>query len=196
MGLTLYGHPGTRSPLCNWAASELGLSLEAGDLSRNPHPFGQIPCLTDDDNVVVFESGAILIYLLEKQSPRTLSTAEHASILSWITWANASLDKICFLETPDGKVYDTGFKMQSNKRLARLNELLTQQKSLVPSAGFSLADVAVASYLLYVVQFFPSVDLSPWPAMKAYMKVCASRQGYQEAFGSAVQAKMVEVLSK
>ena len=57
MALTLYGSPGSRSPLCNWAALELNLPLEAGDLSRNPHPFGQIPCLTDDNDVLVFESG-------------------------------------------------------------------------------------------------------------------------------------------
>ena len=43
MALTLYGSPGSRSPLCNWAALELKLPLEAGDLSKNPHPFGQIP---------------------------------------------------------------------------------------------------------------------------------------------------------
>jgi glutathione S-transferase len=73
--------------------------------------------LTDDDDVVVFESVAILMYLLEKQSPKTLAPAEHAAILSWITWANASLDKICFLETPDGKVYDTNFKCKETSDL-------------------------------------------------------------------------------
>jgi hypothetical protein len=26
-------------------------------------------------------------------------------VTSWISWANASLDPICFLETPDGKVW-------------------------------------------------------------------------------------------
>lgn len=43
MALTLYGSPGSRSPLCGWAALELKLPLQAGDLSKNPHPFGQIP---------------------------------------------------------------------------------------------------------------------------------------------------------
>jgi glutathione S-transferase len=105
MALTLYGSPGSRSPLCNWAALELKIPLQAGDLSRNPHPFGQIPCLTDDNDVLVFESGAILNYLQSKADKKGINDdARSASIASWIAWANASLDPICFLETPDGKV--------------------------------------------------------------------------------------------
>lgn len=105
MGLTLYGSRGSRSPLCDWAANELGLSLEAGDLSKNPHPFGQIPCLTDDGGVLVFESGAILNYLQSKADDKGMhGDARSAAVASWIAWANASLDPICFLETPEGKV--------------------------------------------------------------------------------------------
>mmetsp|Transcript_16004 Transcript_16004/g.22927 ORF Transcript_16004/g.22927 Transcript_16004/m.22927 type:complete len:80 (+) Transcript_16004:526-765(+) len=78
-----------------------------GDLSKNPHPFRQIPCLSDENGeVTVFESGAILTYIytvagLEKHND---SNARKGAVLSWITWANASLDPICFLETPEGKV--------------------------------------------------------------------------------------------
>ena len=195
--LTLYGHPGTRSPLVNWACHELGVDLTMGDLQKNPHPFGQIPCLTDrrkGEDVAVFESGAILAYLIQNYSQ--YSESDRASILSWIVWANASLDPICFLETPDGKVYDTGLK-QPNNRIDRLERLLLlQQGVLVPNAGFSVADVAVASYLLYVVQFFPKVDLSSrWPTIVNYMKEAASRPAYGESFGQDVQAYLVDKLS-
>jgi glutathione S-transferase len=91
------------SPLVNWAAFELGLELKMGDLSLNPHPFGQIPSLTDDNDVVVFESGAILLYLNGVKEQK-LTKSQEAQVMSWVTWANASLDPICFLETPDGKV--------------------------------------------------------------------------------------------
>ncbi len=104
-GITLYGSQGSRSPLVNWGASEVGLDLTMGDLSKNPHPFGQIPCLTDDDNVLVFESGAILQYLYSKAAESNGdSESRKAAIASWISWANASLDPICFIETPEGKV--------------------------------------------------------------------------------------------
>ncbi|KAL7572590.1 hypothetical protein ACA910_000405 [Epithemia clementina (nom. ined.)] len=198
--LTLYGHPGTRSPLVNWACYELGINtLKMGDLNSNPHPFGLIPCLTDKvdgDEVVVFESGAILAYLIENYSSDTLSAADRAAILSWIVWANASLDPICFLETPDGKVYDTGLK-QPNKLMDRLERLLQERNGvLVPSVGFSVADVAVVSYLLYVVQFFPQVNLSTrWPRVVEYMKDAASRPAYARAYGEDLQARLVSKLS-
>ena len=105
-GLTLYGSQGSRSPLVNWGASEVGVSITMGNLQNNPHPFGQIPCLTDDDDVLVFESGAILQYVYSKAAETNGdSPARKAAITSWISWANASLDPICFLETPEGKVY-------------------------------------------------------------------------------------------
>lgn len=190
-GLTLYGHPGTRSPLVNWGAYEVGLDLTMGDLSKNPHPFGQIPCLTDDDDVLVFESGAILHYLHD-QTKEKLTKSQAAAVTSWITWANASLDPICFLETPEGKVYDTGLK-KPNKRIDQLDKLLAKQKFLTGD-DFTLADVAVSSYLLYVLQFFPGVDICRWPNMKQYMITTCGRPSYAKAFGENVQGFLLEQL--
>jgi len=186
MQLTLYGSQGSRSPLVNWAAYEVGAELTMGDLSKNPHPFGQIPCLTDGENndVLVFESGAILQHIYSNSDTGD-SDIRKAAIVSWISWANASLDPICFLETPDGKVYDTGLK-KPNRRIDTLDQILSDQEYLLPS-GFSLADVAVASYLLYVPLFFGDIDLSRWPNIVRYMKRCVERPFYGQAFGSQVQ---------
>jgi len=75
-----------------------------GDLRKNPHPFGQIPCLHDKDSeAVVFESGAILLYLQTTAFPK-INNKKLGEIFSWVTWANASLDPVCFIETPEGKV--------------------------------------------------------------------------------------------
>lgn len=167
----------------------------AKDLSKNPHPFGQIPCLTDDDDVVVFESGAILNYLQSKADKKGMAgNARSAEVASWISWANASLDPICFLETPEGKVYDTGLK-SPNKRIEKLNKILSDSTYLV-QGEFSLADVAVASYLLYVVQFFPDVNLhSKWPDVVRFMKDCAGREGYEKAYGSNTQGYLLGKLN-
>ena len=190
-GLTLYGSQGSRSPLCNWGAYELGVDISMGDLAVNPHPFGQIPCLVDEDtgDAVVFESGAILSYLYLNADTGD-DKKRTASILSWIAWANASLDPVCFLETPQGKVYDTGLK-QPNKRIDRLDAILADREVLV-DGGFSIADVAIASYLLYVPQFFQGIDLSRWPNVVRYMRDCASRDAYGKAFGPQVQQALVQ----
>lgn len=191
LAVTIYGHPGSRSPLVNWACIELDVDFSMGDLGNNPHPFGQIPCLTDEDqDVVVFESGAILQYLLRYYAVH--SAQKNGAIMSWIAWANASLDPICFLETPEGKVYDTGLK-QPNRKINKLEELLSTNDYLVDD--FSLADVAVSSYLLYVVLFFPDIDLSRWPNVVKYMLRCADRDAYRKAFGPETQTALISRLN-
>jgi glutathione S-transferase len=167
-----------------------------GDLSKNPHPFGQLPCVTDSDGVLLFESGAILQYLNFEYAK--LPKAQLAAVISWITWANASLDPICFLETPEGKVYDTGLR-KKNKRIDRLETILEKQDYLVKDVGFSLADVAVGAYLLYVVQFFPdcgSTIPSLYPNVASYMLRLARRDAYGKAFSDRTQQFVLQNLSE
>lgn len=97
----LWGSRGSRSPLVDWWLHELGVEWDAPS-AGNPNPFGKIPCLRDGENVL-FESGAILLYLAGKYG-RLESSKEMADAYKWVTWANASLDPICFVETPTGQV--------------------------------------------------------------------------------------------
>jgi len=91
--------------------------------------------------------------------------------------------------------YDTGLR-NPNRRIDTLNTLLSQSPYLV-QGKFSLADVAVASYLLYVIQFFPDVELyQRWPHVVRYMRECAGREGYGQAFGGRVQGFCLERLDK
>ena len=49
----------------NWYLFEIDAPFQMAPLERNPHPFGQIPCLKDGATEV-FESGAILLYLASR----------------------------------------------------------------------------------------------------------------------------------
>lgn len=73
-----------------------------------------------------------------------------------------------------------------------LEQILSSGEWLVDGT-FSVADVAVGSYLNYVPLFFPQTDLSSRPAIAAYMDRCAARPKFAEAFGdqhaAAVRAK-------
>ena len=65
MGVNLYGSQQTRSPLVNWYLVEKNIPFTQRPPRPNPNIFGQIPCLTDDGGVEVFESGAVLLYLAD-----------------------------------------------------------------------------------------------------------------------------------
>ena len=49
MTVELFGSQGSRSPLVNWYLYELKTPFQMAPRERNPHPFGQIPCLKDGD---------------------------------------------------------------------------------------------------------------------------------------------------
>jgi glutathione S-transferase len=90
--------------------------------------------------------------------------------------------------------YDTGLK-KPNRRIALLDQLLSEQDFLVPGV-FSVADVSVAAYFLYVLQFFPATDLSRWPSVVKYLQTCVSRPAYGQAFGNRVQSSLKGALAE
>jgi GSH-dependent disulfide-bond oxidoreductase len=87
--------PNGRKPAIMLAELGLDYQLKRVDLRQGEqkkskylsiNPNGKIPALTDDE-VVVFESGAILLYLAEKTG-RLLPTSPRAKaeVLSWLFW--------------------------------------------------------------------------------------------------------------
>mmetsp|Transcript_10942 Transcript_10942/g.15754 ORF Transcript_10942/g.15754 Transcript_10942/m.15754 type:complete len:222 (-) Transcript_10942:166-831(-) len=181
--LKLYGSQGSRSPLVSWYLHELELPFDVvGRDNSNPHPFGQIPCLVDNNvGTSVFESGAILIYLAT-QYGTFQNEKERGDTLSWSVWANASLDPVLFKENERGQVIGTGAG-QENRRLRGLDTHLEGKNYLATSDRFTAADVAVGAYLLYVPQFFgPKASFKMYPNIASYMKRCASRDAYRKAY--------------
>lgn len=89
--------------------------------------------------------------------------------------------------------YDTGLK-KPNRRIDTLNSILEDRQFLVGDS-FTVADVAISSYLLYVVQFFPDVDLSRWPHLVKYMEICLSRPAYLKAFGEGTREFLADALA-
>jgi glutathione S-transferase/alpha,alpha-trehalase len=161
-----------------------------GDAS-NPHPFKQVPALVDGDAVEIFESGAILMYLCDKYGGEMYDSAEkRAKFGKWVVFANATLDPILFLENERGGVVDTGARGE-NKRLRALDSILAEREYLVDDV-FSVADVAVGSYLLYVPQFFQDVSFARYPNLARYMGRLAMRDAYAKAFTPRVQAYLVD----
>ena len=176
MGVTLYGAQQTRSPLVNWYLIENKIPYTQKPPRPSNHPFGQSPFLTDDNGVEIFESGAILLYLADKYVSK--DAVERASWSKWVVWANSEFEELCFGPGFSGSLLERTDK----KTLNVLEEHLSKSEWLVNNK-FSVADVAVASYLNYVPLFFPRVDLKKRPNLVKYMLASAERPAFAEAFG-------------
>jgi len=87
-------------------------------------------------------------------------------------------------------VVDTKARDPNNKRLRRLDDVLASRDYLL--GDFSVADVAVGAYLLYVPQFFPDVSFAPYPALARYMGRLALRDAYAKAFGADARRYLVQ----
>jgi len=185
MTVTLHGSPQSRSPLVNWYMIEQKIDFKMANPRPSGHPFGQIPFLTDEDGVEVFESGACLLYLADKY--QSSSAVERASWTKWVMWANSELDGLCFGAIPgDHRVRGESMSKPEVRSVGRLNEILGEREWLVGDS-FSVADVACASYLNYVPIFHRNADLSATPNTAKYMLRCAERPAFAEAFGEGHQ---------
>ena len=99
--LKLYHAPWTRSIRVLWLLEELGLPYELEKREFTPprkpfsqdSPFGKIPVL-DDDGVVIFESGAILEYILERYGEGRLAPPVGSPLrgpfLQWMHFAEGT----------------------------------------------------------------------------------------------------------
>ena len=103
--MKIYYAPNTRAVRIVWLFEELGLPYEIerfklGDVSmRSPdylkvHPMGRVPTLQDGD-VTIFESGAIVQYVLAKYGEGRLvpavSSPEFPAYLQWLHYAEGMI---------------------------------------------------------------------------------------------------------
>ena len=96
----------SRSQRVLWLLEELGLPYDIRKYQRNPqtmlappellevHPLGKSPVVTDDDGVVLAETGAIVETLLERYGRSRLApaagTPEHLRFRYWLHFAEGS----------------------------------------------------------------------------------------------------------
>lgn len=189
----IHGSQQTRSPLINWFLIENNIPYTQRPPRPSNHPFGQVPFLKDGD-VEVFESGAILLYLADAYSKTPSTPSSRASYTKWVVWANSELDNLCF-----GGMRATALDKPNVRGLDVLEKILSDKDWLVNNE-FSVADVAVGSYLNYVPIFFPGCSPTNRPNIVKYMARCASRKPFAEAFGEehaeTVKEKTAQWLQK
>ena len=201
MSLTLYGSRRSRAAIVRWYLEEKGipytlveLDAQAGEHRQEPftriNPFAKMPALVDDGfqlpdgtPLPLFESGAILLHLAEHHGAEITATEPQAAVwrsltAQWILYANATLGPAMLqaANRPEDLL----------RQLTVLDGLLADEASLLPGRQpWGAADCAVQAYLAYLPIFCASVDLSPFPQVRASIAATQARPAYQRASGAA-----------
>ncbi|MFN6562523.1 MAG: glutathione S-transferase family protein [Nostoc sp. ChiSLP01] len=182
--LKLYGGARSRASIVHWYLEELEvpyefvkLDMQAGEHLQPEYlkinPFGKVPGIVDGD-FQLWESGAILLYLMDKYGKAPVSLEERAVIGQWVLFANSTLSTAILVEANRDR--------QIPHLLNTLNEIFTQQSFLLGNE-FTVADVAVGSVLNYIPLIL-KLDFSPYPAVLNYMKLLADRPAFQKTIGA------------
>jgi glutathione S-transferase len=199
--LKLYHSPRTRSVRIYWLLEELGLPYElqvveftppAGKTFAQQTPFGKLPALRDGD-LEMFESGAILEYLLERYGQGRLApapgTAERGPFFQWIHFAEATafppLGNMAW-HTMFRRDADTMPNAMADYRTWAVGALDVLEhalagKSYLLGAEFSGADIMMG-YTVQVAKWFGMLG-DAYPNLNAYLTRLQARPAFQKAFG-------------
>jgi glutathione S-transferase len=197
--IKLYHAPRTRSIRVLWLLEELGIPFELETQEYRPPatpfaqktPFGKFPSLEDGDTVM-FESGAIVEYLLEcygegRLGPRA-GEPRRGEFLQWVHFAEATLmpPLIEILRhtvlKPEAEripaVVDDA-KTRAAVTLAVVERALADRDYLL-GADFSAADIMMT----YGVQWADMLGLlADSPNLRGYLQRLTSRPALRKAMG-------------
>ena len=201
--IKLFHAPRTRSVRIYWLLEELGLPYELEVVRFTPPlpplrpfaqraPFGKLPAIEDGD-VVMFESGAILEYVLERYGNGRLMPAPgtplRAAFLQWVHFAEGTafppLGNLAWHrfrghadKMPEATADYRGWADAAFDTLERALD----GKAYLLGDDFSGADVMMG-YTVQCAQWFGLLD-ERHPNLTAYLARLAERPAYQKAFGS------------
>lgn len=176
-----------------WALEEAGLPYRVESTpfrDRGPdhlaaQPFGQIPWLMDGD-LIIFESGAILLHLAEK-SP-ALMPVDARGRTEVVEWVIAALNSVDLPSQPWALFRFMGFPGQSPEarfvedflkaRLDRMEAILADREWLAANR-FTVADLLMADVLRQVHRFD---GLASYPACRAFVERAIARPAFRKAY--------------
>ncbi|KQZ73622.1 glutathione S-transferase [Sphingopyxis sp. Root214] len=183
-----------------WACEEIGLDYAEHLISaiNRPadhflfQPWGQVPVL-NDGGIRLFESGAILLHLAEKDArlmPR--DPQARANTLAWLFAAYNSVEPMLF-ELGNVDIFSTEEEWAKLRRpsliefiqgrLGRLNDAIGDKQYL--TGEFSVADIAMATVLREGVE---AGLIAEQPRLQAYLDRCLARPAFQRAMDAQLAA--------
>lgn len=183
-----------------WALEEAGMPYQVRLVSfedvstpvyRQQQPFGQVPVLHDDE-LVLFESGAILLHLGER-SPALLP-ADPAARAQATMWMFAALNSVephianlsNLIAFSSGEAWAVerrpALEEMAVKRLRDLNAWIEGRDYL--AGGFTAADILMVT----VLRLLGSTDLlDRFASLRAYKERCTARPAFKKALADQVE---------
>ena len=199
--MKLYYAPKSRATRVVWLLEELGLDYELvryelghadmrSDAFRQIHPMGRVPVLEDGD-VRLFESGAILEYLLARHGDGRFRPEEASpffpAYLQWLHYCEGMI-----MPPINSFMVETVFlppERRSEVNVKRAVKLLGQM--LLPlerwlsdhdylAGEFTAADIMTGSAVM-AAKNSVQIDFADLPALTSYVDRLSARPAYQRA---------------
>ena len=188
-----------RSVFTVWLLEELGADYEMevyvrNEMNRAPpelkkaHPLGKSPVI-EDDGMVLAESGAIALYLLDKfdtdnkLGPPQGDAKAKGEWMQWLMYSEASafaplLMKLLLTRAdPKPAVFDAFASGEVALQLGYLEDRLTGRE-FVMGDRFSAPDIGTT----YIAQMAERLgEIGPYPNLKAYLERNTARPAWQRA---------------
>lgn len=201
--MKIYHAPNTRSVRAVWLFEELGLPYELefhklGDPKmRAPeylkvHPMGRVPALEDGD-VTLFESGAIVQYVLAKYGKGRLQAAvdapNFADYLQWLHYAEGMIMPPVNVIVVETVLLPPERRNQTN--VDRATKLLSRMLGAVDAAldgkdylagAFSGADIMSGHAAIVANRL--GADIADKPNLAAYIDRLEARPALQKAWAT------------
>ena len=180
------------------ALEELGLpyAAHAIDITKDEQfapdflkisPNNRIPAIVDrDNNMSLFESGAILIYLADKTGKLMPKSGEpRYRVIEWLMWQMGGVGPMIgqahhFLRQNPGKApyAEERYHKEANRLYGVLDRRLTGRDFV--AGDYSIADIAIWPWISRFE--WHKVDLNQYPNVKRWYSAIAARPAVQKGY--------------
>ncbi|KAJ9234005.1 hypothetical protein DTO207G8_4100 [Paecilomyces variotii] len=168
---------------------DIGTNVQKEDWFLKINPNGRIPAIKDGEQRV-FESGAIMLYLVdkydkEKKISYAPGTPEYVEMLSWLMFQMGGVGPMQgqanHFRVFAGVRSDYGIKRytEETKRLYSVLEARLKESPYLAGSKYTIADIANYSW----VHSGPTIlefDLSEWPALKKWKEEIDQRDAVKK----------------
>lgn len=206
--IQLYSYPTPNGVKVSLMLEETGLPYEAHQVTlreedvKSPeftslNPNGKIPAIIDpngpDGPIGVFESGAILVYLSEKTGQFGGDTpAERSEILQWVMFQMGGLGPMFgqlgyFYAYAGTEIEDPRPQQRYINEARRILGVLDARldgRDWVAGRGYSIADMAIAPWLLTLDAGYDALDAVGWQDLRnvpGYLDRAMARPAFDRA---------------